>query len=83
MKVINNTGSALQLLVTQSGKPLPTATIVYSGSIGSNTAVEFDPKNAGEGPLVYVRSAETNDKGYILRKATNSNSTISLSFIEE
>lgn len=88
MKIINNTANAMNFVVTQSGSATLSGAegqgnVVYSGGLDPDSAVSFDPKNTGEGPVVYVTAAETGNRGHFRRKVASKDSTVSLTFTEE
>jgi hypothetical protein len=86
VKIINNTGTGLNYVVTQSGSPLSGSQIIASGFVSGNSASEFDVPNAGVNPIVYVKAftyPQLGNKGYIGRQLANGKSTVAITFEEE
>jgi hypothetical protein len=84
MRIINNSGSVLQYVVTQSGTTLSGSSIIASGSVGANSAQVFNVPNAGQNPIVYVKAYQyQGNKGYIGRQVSDGNATVNLTITEE
>jgi hypothetical protein len=86
VKIINNTGTGLNYLVTPSGTTLSGSQIIASGFVSGNSATEFDVPSAGLNPIVYVKAfqyPQYGNKGYIGRQLANGQSTVAITFAEE
>jgi hypothetical protein len=78
MKIINHSSDTISYLVTPSGTTLSGSKVVASGTIGANQTLEF-PVQAGEGPIVYVKSITPVDQGYFSAFPKDSNGTVEVS----
>jgi hypothetical protein len=84
MRIINNSGSTLQYVVTPSGTTLSGSPVIASGSISPNSAEVFSVPNAGQNPIVYVKAYPyQGNKGYIGRQVSDGNATVNLTITEE
>jgi len=82
MKIINSTGDPIAYLVTPSGTVISGSPIVASGTIGANSALEFQVSGAGLQPLVYVKSIAQYNQGYFGIKVANGQSSVRISLTE-
>jgi hypothetical protein len=83
MRIINNSGSTLQYLVTPSGTTLSGSPIIASGYIQVNSASQFNVDGAGTHPIVYVKSVSQGSKGFTGRQVSNGNATVNITMTEE
>ena len=83
MKIINDTNSTMEYLVTPSGTTLSGSKVIASGRIWANTAREFQVEGAGTGPNVYVQPVQQGAGTYILRQAANGDSVLRVRMTEE
>ena len=83
MKIINNTSKPIGYIVTPSGTVISGSQIIASGSVGGNSATEFQLPNAGLNPIVYVKSVAQYNQGYLSRQVANGNSVVSITITEE
>jgi hypothetical protein len=83
VKIINNTGTSLSYLVTQSGTTLSGSSVIASGYVSPQSATDFSVPTAGSNPIVYVKAYTQNgNKGYVGRQLANGNSTVAITFEE-
>lgn len=79
MKIINNTNGTVQYLVTPSGTTLSGSEIVASGWVESNGGhADIYLPTVGLKPIVYLKSESPNSEGYVLTKAVDGNSTVTM-----
>jgi hypothetical protein len=84
VKIINNTGSVLQYVVTPSGTTLSGSTIIASGGVSPNSAKIFSVPNAGLNPIVYVKAFQDGgNKGFLGRQTSDGNASVTITFIED
>lgn len=83
MKIINNSGSFLQYVVTPSGTTLSGSTIIASGYVSPNGTAQFQVDGAGRNPLVYVKSVTQGSKGFTGRQVASGDSTVSITMTEQ
>ena len=84
MRIINNTGSALQYVVTPSGTTLSGSTVIASGGVSPNSAQIFSVPGAGLNPIVYVKAFTfQGNKGFIGRQVSDGNASVSITITED
>ena len=84
MRIINNTGSVLQYVVTPSGSSLSGSPVIASGSVAPNSAQIFSVPGAGLNPIVYVKAYTfQGNKGFIGRQVSDGNASVSITFTED
>jgi hypothetical protein len=84
MRIINNTGSVLQYVITQSGTTLSGSRVIASGGVMANSATVFQLPTAGINPIVYVKAFPyQGNQGFIGRQVSDANATVNITITEE
>jgi hypothetical protein len=79
MKIINNTNDRLYYLVTPSGTTLSGSKVIASGVVDKDNTLEFPLNNAGQRPIVYVKSIGPYDQGYFSAQPEDGHATVTIS----
>lgn len=83
MKIINDTNTTLEYVVTPSGTTLPNSKVLASGRVWRNTARDVDINASEQVPNVYVKPVEDNNENFAFRQVSGLNSTVRITITEE
>ena len=83
MRIINDTNSTVEFLVSASGAVFSFDNMVASGTIDGNTASEVDLSSTLYSPQVYLRFIPTTDSGYVRRQVASPESLVRIEVTEE
>jgi hypothetical protein len=81
MKIINNTNTMVEYLITPSGCSPSSA--LASGWVSANSGLEFSVSNAPVGPWVYLKFNPSVNSGYVCRQVSALDSVLNIQITEK